>query len=216
MIKYLKSVIVALIVSASMTNLSAQEFYAGPVVGASFSQIDGDAYSGYNKLGLVVGGFVGRQISEHWKTQLEIVYVQKGSRATPDIEAGDYSDYLADLKYIQFPLTMQLITGKFQFEGGLCFGSLLSSNEEAYGAPIPEQDQIPFKNTEWSTVWGFSYHITDQLMINCRFNYSLLRVREPYGGSVPVYDPHWDLKKPGQYNNVVCLSLYYDLFNRNR
>jgi hypothetical protein len=213
MIKYQYFIVVALLAFFTK-GMKAQDFYAGPLLGASFSQIDGDSYRGYNKLGLVLGGFVGRELSDHWKTQLEIVYIQKGSSATPDVEAGDYSDYKVDLRYIQFPLTMQLTTGLFSFEGGLSYGRLLNYYEEVYGAPIADEDQVPFKNSEWSTIFGFSYHITEQFLVNVRFNYSLFRVREPYDGDIPVYDAHWDFRKPGQYNHVVSMSFYYNLMRR--
>lgn len=192
----------------------AQDFYAGPVIGASFTQVDGDTYSGYQKAGLVLGGFVGRPINENWKAQLDILYIQKGCRKRPDIESGDDADYLIDLNYIQFPLTLQLSVGHFSFEGGLSLSQLLWYNEKVYGNDIPDEDQVPFKNTELASVLGLTYRITPKLMVNGRFNYSITRIREPYNGDIPVYNPHWGRKKPGQYNDVVTLSLYYDLFNR--
>lgn len=198
-------------------HLFSQEFYAGPVLGASFTQVDGDTYKGYQKAGLVLGGFVGRPINENWKAQLDILYIQKGCRKRPDIERGIDADYLIDLNYIQFPLTLQLKAGNFSIEGGLSLASLLWYTEKVYGEEIPEEDQVPFKSLELSSIIGLSYHITPRLMVNGRFNYSINRIREPFNGDIPVYNPHWGNHKPGQYNDVITIALYYDLFdNRTR
>jgi hypothetical protein len=196
------------------SQLKAQDFYAGPVVGVSFSQVDGDTYQGFNKAGMILGGFVGRQISENWKAQLEISFIQKGSRKKPDIERGDYTDYLIHLNYIQFPLTVQLSFKRFSFDAGVSVASLLDYREEVDGIAIPEDDQVPFKPLEVSSIFGVSFNITDLLKLNGRFNYSITRIREPFNGDIPVYNPHWEKHKPGQYNDVVTFSLFYDLFYR--
>ena len=58
----------------------AQTFKPGVLVGLVTSQVGGDGYSGFNKLGLTFGGYVRYQLSDNWSTQFEIAYVQKGSR----------------------------------------------------------------------------------------------------------------------------------------
>lgn len=196
--------------------VSAQDFYAGPIIGASFSQVDGDSYAGFNKAGFVIGGFAGRSLSDIWDVQMEIVYIQKGSRKTPDAENGDYSDYMIHLNYIQFPVLVRLKQKKFSIEGGICIGSLLGSREEEFGEPIVSQYIVPFKSTEWSWLCGVNYQITERLRVNGRFSYSLFRIRVPYNGDVNVYNPHWDQHKPGQYNDVISVAFYYDLFYRSR
>jgi hypothetical protein len=197
-----------------LTQTRAQDFYAGPIIGASFTQVDGDTYEGYEKAGLVLGGFVGRQISPLWKAQLDILYIQKGSRKKPDLERNIDADYLIDLNYIQFPLTLRLTTGQFSFEGGLSIASLLWFNEKVYGEHIPDKDQVPFKPMEIASILGIGYHLTERLMINVRYSYSINRIREPYNGDIPIYNPHWHKRRPGQYNDVVAFSVYYDLFER--
>jgi hypothetical protein len=209
----IKTFIVAIIVTVSIADLKAQEFYAGPQLGITFTQVDGDSYEGFNKVGLVAGGFVGRKLSRNWDLQLEMMYIQKGSRKTPDAENGDYDDYLLKLNYMHFPLVGIFHYKKFSFEAGLSYGRLLSSTEESEGAPIPESSQVPFKNDEWASIIGFSYHINDKLWVNTRFTYSVFLVREPFNGEIPVYNPHWG-KPVGQYNDGITISLYYNLFQK--
>ena len=192
--------------------ISAQDFFAGPVLGASFTQVDGDSYAGFNKAGLKVGGFVGRSLSDLWDVQMEIIYIQKGSRKTPDVKKGDYADYSIQLDYIQFPLIARYKLNKFSFEGGASYGVLLNSVEKVNGDLIPEDSRVPFQKNELASIFSVNYQITDRLKINARYSYSLYRIRIPYNGEIPIYDPYWDRRKPGQYNHVVNFSFYYNLF----
>ncbi|WP_430811462.1 MULTISPECIES: porin family protein [unclassified Carboxylicivirga] len=194
----------------------AQEFRAGPLLGAHFSQVDGDFYSGYNKVGLTVGGFVSRPIADRWELQLDIAYVQKGSREAPNPDKGKYDDYKMSLNYIQFPLVARYRYKQFSGEAGVSVAALLSSEEEQDGSPIsdnPNATPVPFKDVEWATVLGLNYHINERLRINLRWLYSINRIRIPYDGDIPAYDPknHWLSRKPGQYSNNLVVSAYYSI-----
>ncbi len=206
----------SLLISAALLTLSpsikAQEFYAGGLVGGSFSQVDGDTYAGYHLAAPLSGGFVGRRIAKNWNAQMEIEYTQKGSRKYADIEKGDDRDYLIKLSYIQIPVLVQYHHNSLSFEAGLNIASLLDFKEEANFVPIPADDQVKFSNIDLEFLLGINYHFTKRLSINARMLYSIIPIREPYGGSIEIYDPHWDLHKKGQYNNVISLALYYNLF----
>ncbi|WP_439181985.1 porin family protein [Carboxylicivirga taeanensis] len=196
------------------TTIKAQEFRAGPLVGASFSQVDGDYFSGYNKAGFTLGAFVKRPLAKHWDIQLDIAYIQKGSREAPNPEKGKYDDYKIHLDYIQFPLVARYQYRQFSAEGGVSVGVLLGSKEEIDGTPIgdlPEHEMVPFQDIEWASVFGLNYHVNERLWINARWLYSINRIRIPYDGKIPVYDPkaHWLSRKPGQYNNNFVLTFYY-------
>ncbi len=46
-------------------SVRAQEFNAGIFGGVTASQVDGDSYGGYNKLGFTAGVFVNREIDNN-------------------------------------------------------------------------------------------------------------------------------------------------------
>ncbi|TRX71599.1 porin family protein [Carboxylicivirga sp. M1479] len=214
MYKILTSLFLVLIMGLSTSK--AQEFKAGPLLGTSFSQVDGDNYAGYNKVGLNLGAFVSRPISEKWQLQLDIAYIQKGSRQAPKPDKEQYDDYKIHLSYIQFPLVARYRYKQFSGEAGISIGALLTSEEEIDGTPIedlPSHDVVPFQSTEWATVFGLNYHFNDYFWINARWLYSINRVRIPYDGDIPAYNPkpHWFSRKPGQYNNNFVVSLYYSI-----
>ena len=190
-------------------NSFSQNFYAGPKGGIAFTQVDGDGYGGYHKVGVNFGAFVYRQLDKnnHWDLQFEIEYLQKGSRKTPDYEMGDYTDYKLRLNYLQIPIIARYNIRHVSLEAGGAIGILISSKEimdEVEGGN-------PFKTMEYAIIFGINYHFTTKLWINGRYSVSLARIREPYNGDIPIYDPNdlWDLRRPGQYNNILVVSIYY-------
>lgn len=212
MIKYILSTLLLFVIWHS----TAQEFRAGPLAGITFSQVDGDNYVGYNKVGLNLGVFVMRELSDKWELQLDIAFTQKGSRKAPKPDQGLYDDYKIHLNYFQFPLVARYQYKKISFEGGASIGALISSQEEIDGTPVedmPGSSPVPFQNIEWATILGFNYHVSERLWLNARFLYSINRIRIPYDGEIPVYNPkpHWLSRKPGQYNNNFVVTVYYTI-----
>src|SRR5689334_21238513 len=80
----------------------AQNFHAGLLAGISTSQVDGDNLAGYHKVGIKGGVFVNRQLSEKFALQLEIEFLQKGSRKPVDTIENTF--FLMRLNYIDVPL----------------------------------------------------------------------------------------------------------------
>ena len=179
----------------------AQQMNAGLIAGFSATQVSGDNLGGYNKAGLVAGGFVSRVFSEKYSGQMEIFYIGKGSRKTADPEKGDYFEYRMSLHYIEVPVMLCYhYKTKFIFQAGPSFGTLLSSSEEDQYGPIP--DPRPFYKTEFSFVGGLDYLLSDKLMINVRSDNSILPIRRHPLGIV------YGLNR-GQYNTVITFTLRY-------
>lgn len=190
----------------------SQDFRAGFTGGLSVLQVDGDFYSGYNKAGYTLGGFVCRRIAPSIDLQFDISYISKGSRESPDPDNGKYDDYEIDLGYIQFPLVARYHFKQFSAEAGIAIAVLLGDDEFKDGQSIKEWEDVPpFQTMEYATIVGLNYHFTRHLWLNARFLYSLNRIRLPYDGEIPVYNPrpHWISRKPGQYNNTIVFSVYY-------
>jgi len=171
--------------------------------GLAATQLDGDNLGGYNKPGVRVGGWVNTRVWPHNILQLELEYIQKGSKVSEsEIKSGKY--YHSLLNYIQVSLVaktslMKRLTG----ETGLAGGYLTRSVEDKDGGGFiePEPDDA-FTQFEFSGLVGISYALSENLAVNVRFNYSLLPVREHPGGQ------KWLLNR-GQYNNAMLFSLYY-------
>jgi hypothetical protein len=74
----------------------AQNVGGGLSAAAVFSQIDGDAWGGYNKFGYSLGGFAWYDFSDRWSLMPEITFSHRGSRETVK-GYGQYSLNLIDV-----------------------------------------------------------------------------------------------------------------------
>ncbi|MCD4747226.1 MAG: PorT family protein [Bacteroidales bacterium] len=87
--------------------IHAQKFNGGVMLGFTGSQVAGDNDSGYNKAGLFGGGFVNLEIGSRSLLQLELEFMQKGSRHNPNFEQGDTKSLLIRPNYGEMPLLLQ-------------------------------------------------------------------------------------------------------------
>lgn len=200
------------------SSVHAQQFKVGLLGGIVTSQVDGDTYAGYDKVGFLAGGFVTKKFSSEskWSASFEITYTQKGSRKVPHPDKGDYSDYKLNLNYAEVPLLLKYNFSaadssnaqrmKFALEGGLAVGALVYSNEEIAGGQLP--GGTPFQRYDYSIVLGLSYFLTEHIGFDVRTEYSMVPVRK---GGTSSYYPNWTYKifKPGYYNNLLVFSLRY-------
>ncbi len=185
------------------SSLKAQRFTGGVMIGGDVSQVDGDTYSGYTKFGYLGGAYVGLQVSPHSSFQLELEYIQKGSRN--DTNATGITSYLLRLHYIEIPILYQYTFKKrFYFEAGPVADVLIGSLELRDG--IEETNAVPLRPLTFAGIFGFGAYITKHLRLNLRANYSLnsLRSKNDIG-----YYRRMFLEK-GQYNNVLSLSVLWD------
>jgi hypothetical protein len=211
---------IMLVITLLPSVLYAQRFKAGLLVGITTTQVDGDTYAGYNKLGFVAGGFIASQLfwnpEGDWSAAFEITYIQKGSRKVPRPDKGDYSFYKLNLNYVEVPILARYSFFvpdsacskklRLQIEGGISTGVLVQWEEENTNGPVT--GGVPFEKVDISTVLGLSYAFSRSAFFNTRYEYSAFPVRK---GPISQYYQNWTYKflKPGYYNNVLLFSLRY-------
>lgn len=205
----LKKILAIIFISLITLSSKAQEFKAGAIAGAAFSQVEGDTYAGFNKIGIVGGLYVSRWFGDIWAGQFEIVYKQKGSRHSPNETKGDYTLYKLNLNYIEVPLLAKFRVNDLMFEAGGAFGTLIHSSEEnEYGTV---NSIYPFEDFEMSGLVGVSYQFHPRMLVNLRWSTAFTRARKAYGGAFDHQKPvKWLGGKFGQYNHSVSLSVYYE------
>ncbi len=190
-------------------SIKSQDFKAGAIGGATFSQVQGDTYAGFNKIGIVGGLYVSRSFTDIWAGQFEIVYKQKGSRHNPNESKGDYTIYKLNFDYIEVPLLAKLRLNDILFEGGASLGLLINSSEEDQYGEI--SSIYPFEDYELSGLVGVGYQFHPKMYVNLRWSHAFTRVRKAYGGALDNQKPlHWMDGKLGQYNQSISLTLYYE------
>jgi hypothetical protein len=183
--------------------LGAQRFNGGILAGIDFSQVDGDDNGGYHKFGYLAGGLVSLRVSPHSSFQMELEYIQKGSRGT---DTTGLNDFLMRFHYLEVPLLYQYSFAKrLSAEVGPAMDVTLGSYEEYSG--LETQSTIPLRNVTLSGIVGVSGYISQHLKLNFRFNYSLLSIRQTADVYPPAY--RYILWQKGQFNNVLSISLMW-------
>jgi len=180
-----------------------QRFHGGPMTGLVVSQVDGDNLGGYNKPGIRAGGWVNTHISKLTTLQLELQYIQKGSKISEqELKKLRYKHIR--LSYLQISLLGKYeLMPKFKGEAGIAGGYLFEALEDLDGAGFIEP-QRSFDEYELSLLIGLNYQFNEKFTGNIRLNYSALPIRDHPGGQVYFIDR-------GQYNNALSFSLYYKI-----
>jgi hypothetical protein len=196
----MKNILIILLLFFVVTGNAQQRFKAGVKAGLSTSQVEGDTYGGFDKAGFDGGIFIRGKINEKWTGQMEMIFIQKGSKHNSDPDNGDFSYYYLGLNYIEVPLLFQYHQKKFTFEVGPYFGYLISNKEyNEYGEVYKP---LPFNSKEVGAGLGISYDLLKNLSINWRYSNSLLPIRDFQSGA-----RRWN--NPGQRNNVLAFTLNY-------
>jgi hypothetical protein len=164
------------VVSLLMTKKgSGQEFKGGIVGGATTSQIVGDAISGFNKWGFYGGPTVSYPLKDKLDLTVQILYVQKGSKATGDEQRSSKIQPLWDkltLNYFELPLMVEYkIKPKLTLQGGFSPDFLLNMK------PVPAGDKpTELREVSANGIVGIRYKLSDRFSATGKVNYSLLPI----------------------------------------
>jgi len=160
-------------------------FNAGLMAGVSFSQLDGDNYSGFDKRGLRTGVRGSIFVTERLDVTLGFLLNQGGSRF--DIQSN-YADFGTRARKIHFdymetPLLLTIKEGKFNGKGfildlGFSYAKLVNSKVEE-DKPVPnnavsfESLEPRFKSDALFFVIAGNYFFNKHLGLGLNYNYQL-------------------------------------------
>ena len=183
-------------------SIQAQSFGGGIILGLSTSQVSGDYLGGFNKAGLLVGGFIDLQLSNMLRGQMEMTFIQKGSN-NPKMNENSISDI--SLSYIEIPLLLKYQQSSIiTIEGGIETAFLISSSDNDIYGQISTNNTRKFNTTDIGIFIGLDYSISPRLILNSRISNSILPIRAHASGVT------FQLNK-GQYNSVLSFALHYIL-----
>jgi len=183
------------------TITKAQPFSGKIKGGIALTQLDGDAFGGYHKIAPYFGLHSYTTVGNNWTMGAGIEYIEKGSLSDNET-AGVY--YQSKLQYIQLPVWVgRKIWGVWHAHIGISAGYLKKAQEDkdGYGA---EPAEPPFDVWEFCALAGISYKLTEHWELEGQFQYSIFPIRNHPG------DQTFYLNR-GQFNNVVTLSVVYNL-----
>ena len=207
-----KKLILAVLAVLMLTGVAcAQSFNAGLIGGATFSQVDGDSYAGFHKLGLTAGTYVNLPVGEHFALQMELKYTQMGAHSsTKEVVEYYYPAYNLRLHYAEIPVMLRYDFGHFTVYGkplralslelGLSGDFLLGYHGEIEAAS--QLWRLNFFSVTGN--FGLHYNFTEHLGIGARMMYSLTPMQTNPS-------PQWFFNH--SYNKVIQLTLTYNLYS---
>lgn len=201
----------------------AQTFRPGVLFGLTTSQVGGDGYQGFNKLGVTFGGYVRYNLNENWSTQFEIYYMQKGSRNNFSISTNDPSQsssfLLMRLNYVEIPLLFRFNHRKFIYEIGPYYSQLVGMNFEwrsdngSAAGPYTDLDefnteynfQYPLKSSDLGFILGIAYKINEKVVGTIRYGQGVMAIKKYESGAA---DPYPTSLNYGWTNTVLSGTIH--------
>ncbi|HPF50310.1 MAG TPA: porin family protein [Draconibacterium sp.] len=200
----MKKALLTIVILFSVGLIYAQRFDAGLIAGFNASQVEGDAFKGYNKVGILGGIFVQTDIAPAVVAGMEIKYSQKGSRRSYNPKTNE-DQYIMRLGYIDIPLFMGFRTNdRSMIIGGIAPGVLLHSSEIFGIDNIDDPNKKPFKNLDLQPFVGFQFDFLERLSVDLRLALSVIPIRNKPEATTS----YW---LNNQFNNVISLAAYYRL-----
>ena len=205
-LKYRIGLVIVITSILSLSNVAgAQEFKAGFFGGVTASQVDGDFYAGYNKLGLTAGAYVNRYIEYDIYWQIEIKYVTRGVYKGPEL--NDPTLHKSGYHYIELPLSVHyLYDEKIQLEVGTSPEVLIRTVFSDQDGVIDPSNYPENRRFGLSVFGGLTYWVNDNTGVGIRYTYSAFPFRDPQ---------EWNhLRYRGYFHDVISLTVAYKFMHR--
>lgn len=190
----MKRTLILLFVFLAPSVILSQEFNGGLLLGFNLSEISGDRVTGPNQPGLYTGVFTNLYVSHRSSLQMELDYVQKGSRKKADTLDDGYS---VRMHYIELHLLYHFDIRRLTLEAGPSLGYLAGNPYDTYYG----YEYKDFHSLDLSIGIGLQYRLLDNLRAAARYSNSILPVSDNPSGNTST------LRK-GEYNEVLSFSLY--------
>ncbi|MGM0375368.1 MAG: outer membrane beta-barrel protein [Bacteroidota bacterium] len=190
--------------------VDAQSFDGGLKTGLTASEVAGDNLAGPDKTGFFASVFTLYPVSSSGNLRLEIMYIEKGSRAKPS-EENNFFDYRFALQYLEMPVIWEQELPSFtslkhlndlKIYGGLSGAFLVNAREEENGASILTPERENFKNAELNILTGISFPLSSSIEAVFGFSNALTPIRPHASGGKTWIDR-------GQYHSLWSLGLSY-------
>ncbi|MDX5320057.1 MAG: PorT family protein [Bacteroidota bacterium] len=178
-----------------------QEFKSGLNLGASFTQIDGDKMSGYNKLGPHLGIFVERVMGPKLGMRLEFLFNVRGAKnyVNPENIANPFK---SAQYYIEVPLLLQYqVQSHLNVETGVSFSALAYAYNRDNSGRYSTTDK--FKRSDWLMHLGLQYSLKERSKVYARYSYSILSFDPLVQGRLFTAPKI----RPGLYHNIVSVGI---------
>ena len=194
-------------------------FGAGVVLGVNLSQIDGDLFTGFNKIG-IRGGLEGNVfLNNRLDFTVGLLYVQKGSKTNSKVTfASDIPPNTEiNLDYMEVPFLLSIKLNSNDFHGftldaGFSYGRLIGSEINVREFP----DKVTYSeladrlnSNEFNLVLGFNALFSKRVDIGFVYTIQLNKLYQISDEELELVDPRDPPKVEFMRNYLIGLQLGY-------
>ena len=168
-----RNILVLLLIIQLVICLNAQSFQGGFIVGLAGSQIDGDNFSGYNKVGFEFGSFADYKLTDKWSLRSGVVLIQKGAHSSTQVP---YFKTVID--EVEVPLWFNYYPyPRF----GTSFGVSFAYIYRAYyhSSYTLDRDDLNVGYWDFTGYVSFNYKLNSFITLRAAYRYGLLPITRP-------------------------------------
>lgn len=187
----------------------SQAFHGGVLAGITASQVDGDSYAGFDKLGFQGGVFIITPITHGIDARMEIKFTSRGAKNPASEDNTGF--YKLGLFYIDLPVLAAIKVKQLgSIEFGLIPGYLFAATGEDDYGKIPAESLVDFHKFDLGTLLGISFNVSEKIALNLRYSYSILSIRDLESAN-DYYSWFGNLFgfSEGDYNNYLSFGVNY-------
>ncbi|MCO6490500.1 MAG: outer membrane beta-barrel protein [Phaeodactylibacter sp.] len=145
-----------------------RRFEAGIVAGMNLSQVDGDDLTGFNKIGVNVGGRVDAILTQRWRLSLEMLFAQQGaSRHKLDNPASTFDKIRLNL--VEAPVMVHFQDWKIQASAGVSYARVINAEIIDFTGE-DATESFPLKDNLYSIILGGTFFFQENLGINIQWS----------------------------------------------
>jgi hypothetical protein len=177
----------------------SNELQFGLKIGVNYSNVydtQGEQFNADPKFGIATGAFLSIPITRYFGFQPEILYSQKGFKATGSILGGDY-DFTRTTTFIDIPLLLQVKpSSKITLLIGPQYSYLLKQRDVFNNSTTTINQQQEFENENirrniLCILSGIDLNLNNNLVISARVGWDLSNNNGDGTSSTPRYRNVW-------------------------
>ncbi len=180
---YRSTLVLLFILFLTTQTFTLERFKAGLIAGFNISQLDGDQYMGFDKLGAHFGARGVVIVSPRFEISTEILFSQKGSKFEDPANVSRDKIQKINLNYMEVPIMLNFLGNyskerdlfRSNFGLGISIGRLIGTDiEENQSDMINFSDAVDlFNKSDISALFGYTYYINHHIGLGFRVSVSM-------------------------------------------
>jgi hypothetical protein len=216
-----KSLLIFFLCFLTIYKWKAQNYFkAHASLGLAGTQLEGDGYGGYKKLGLNAAVGIHRNFHKNLAWYADLQFIQMGAQQLPNVVLNLYDYYHVNVNYIGVPLYLRVKQERYYLDAGLELNTTILRKKERANINNNYQniDEInPFDRFAMNYRYGLGYVINQKWEATISGSFSIIPARTTSDIGAPFFtaSAYSRIAGPGQYHNTIRVHLTYNFIKND-